>query len=446
MRDIDELSRTLTSAFLAPLVPGGLVGLAIPNGPAFLAGFLALRRNGQTVALIDPAAPQDDQNRALLLLGATGILECRNPWTTSAAQFDVRRIGGPPVPFALPNVTAVKLTSGSTGAPRGVALTGDALLADEKALATTMGLRDDDRLIASLPWSHSYGFTTLVLSALVRGLPLLIPGNDDPLAPLTDGGALAATVLPTVPAYVQALVRMSNPPALPSTVRLVMTAGAPLPVATARRFRELYGQPIHVFYGSSECGGICYDREGGAGERGTVGTPVDGVRVTLSPLDGLEPGSGVVTVTSAATGLTYLPEPDNRLSDGRFQTSDAGTWLDGELVVERRVDRVINIRGRKVDPGEVEGVIAQLDGVQEALVFNASLSNQRDPLVRAVVSCSDPQLTSAGVLAWCNQRLAAHKVPRTVVLVETIPRTTRGKIDWPAVRALTYTGSGASDA
>ena len=76
---------------------------------------------------------------------------------------------------------------------------------------------------------------------------------------------------------------MSQPPALADVVRLVISAGAILPGALAARFREAYGQPMHVFYGSSECGGICYDREGGAAERGTVGTPVDGVRISLQP-------------------------------------------------------------------------------------------------------------------------------------------------------------------
>lgn len=366
--EIEALSRALGSQLGPQLETGSLVGLAIPNGPAFLAGFLALRRNGHPVALLDAAAPADDRARAAVMLGASSVLECRQPWTRSPDDYELVHIGHAITPCDLRDVAVVKLTSGSTGAPRGVALTGQALLADENALATTMGLSHDDRLLASLPWSHSYGFTTLVLSSLVRGLPLLMPRDDDPLAPVVDAAALSATILPTVPAYVEALVRMSRPPGLPPSVRLVISAGAPLQVATAKRFRELYGQPIHVFYGSSECGGICYDRSGGAGERGTVGTPVDGVRVTLSPIDDGDAQSGVVTVESAAVGVTYLPDADPRLTPGRFQTSDAGRWRDGELVVERRIDRVINVRGRKVDPGEVESVLLELAGIDEALV------------------------------------------------------------------------------
>ena len=434
--EIDALSRAIVAELLAPLPPGGLVGLAAPNGPAFLAGFIALRRARQTVLLLDAAAPVEDRTRAAALLGARNVMECSTSWTTTAGQFQLRRIEGASEPFALSAIAAVKLTSGSTGAPRGVAMTADALLADEQALITTMGLRSDDRLMASLPWSHSYGFTTLAMSAIVRGLPLLIPASNDPLAPLVDGAPLGATVLPTVPAYVQALVKMSCPPALPDTVRLVMSAGAPLPVETARRFRELYGRSIHAFYGSSECGGICYDREGGAAERGTVGTPVDGVAVTLSPRDDLESG-GIVTIASAAVGQGYVPESDPRLTPGRFQTSDTATWRDGELVLERRIDRVIHVRGRKVDPGEVEGVLVQLHGVEDAVVFGTPVPGRADEIVRAVISSAWPHVIPADVVAWCSGRLAAHKVPRTVVVLPTIPRTARGKIDWRAIRALT---------
>src|SRR5262249_14836610 len=134
---------------------------------------------------------------------------------------------------------------------------------------------------AAIPLSHSYGLSSLVLPALLRGTPLVLPEEDGLLAPFAAAAAAGATVFPTVPAYVEALLKLSHPPAWPPSLRLVIAAGAPLQPATARRFRETFGLPVHVFYGASECGGICYDREGSAGERGTVGTPVQGVEVEL---------------------------------------------------------------------------------------------------------------------------------------------------------------------
>ena len=75
----------------------------------------------------------------------------------------------------------------------------------------------------------------------------------------------AATVFPSAPAYLQALLKLSQPPSWPASVRLVISASAPLPPDVAAQFRARFGLPVHVFYGASECGGICYDREGRRG-------------------------------------------------------------------------------------------------------------------------------------------------------------------------------------
>jgi len=440
--DIDRLACALTARIRPFGLPAhGVVGLAVPNGPAFLAGLLSLRRMGHAVLLLDHAAPREDRRRTMVSLGACAVLECPEGWPSSP---DTMRLAPVVAPQQLlpPGTAVIKLTSGSTGVPRGVAMTAESLLADESALASTMGLTDRDRLLAMVPMSHSYGFTTLALSALVRGLPLISPGDGGPLAPIEAARAYAATIVPTVPAYIQALLRLSQPPAWPMSLRRVITAGAVLSPATASAFRRRHGRPIHVFYGSSECGGICYDREGEAAERGTVGPPVDGVRITLSPT-GDATDEGLVTVISPAVGATYLPDPDRRLASGTFETSDVAVWQGEEIALRRRADRVINVRGRKVDPGEVERVLAGLDGVEEAVVTSAASPNRDEHIVRAVVACPSGTLAYETIARWCQSQLADHKVPRSIVIVNAIPRNARGKVDRSALAALTVPGRAA---
>ena len=429
--EIDSLARVVGEQIVAARIePGGLIGLAAPNGPAFLAGLLALCHARRPALLLDPAAPPEDRRRAMTMLGASAGLTCECTWPTSSADYQLSHLpGGPGRRILDGDIAVVKLTSGSTGVPRGVALRAEALMADEAALARTMGFRENDRLLAAIPMSHSYGLTTLALSALVRGLSLALPEDQGPFAPLTAAWQLGVSVFPTVPAYIQALLRMSKPPAFPSGVRLVISAGAVLPGTAAADFRRTYGQPVHAFYGSTECGGICYDREGGAAERGTVGTPVDGVHVSLRDTD----GEGLVMVESAAVGESYLPEPDPRLGGGCFETSDVGAWRDDELILRRRVDRMINVRGHKVDPSEVEAVLVALQGVEEAVVIGLSPADRQGEIVRAVLVCPSRQLGYEDVAAWCRPRLAEHKLPRSVVIVDALPRTPRGKIDRSAL-------------
>jgi acyl-coenzyme A synthetase/AMP-(fatty) acid ligase len=443
--DIDALAVVGAATVAAAGLPAGaLVGLSAHNGPGVLAGLLALRRTGHAALLLDAQAPAAEGLRAARTLGAAAVLGWTSCWPQGAADLALSPVETAEPPRIAPDIAVVKLTSGSTGAPRGIATPAAALVADDAALAAAMGLRSDDRLLAAVPLSHSYGLSSLAMPALLRGTVLVVPEGTGLLDPFAAAEAAGATVFPTVPAYLEALLRLSHPPVWPATLRLVITAGAPLAPATARRFRAAFGLPVHVFYGASECGGICYDRRGDAGERGTVGTPVDGVTVALRALDGTTgglPGArGIVTVSSPAVAAGYLPDPDPRLTGGVFTAGDLAQWApwgeESELVLCGRIDDLINVKGKKVDPREVEGVLATLPGVDEVAVFGVPLPGAAGEGVRAVVACAAGRLTAEAVVAWCREHLAAHKVPRSVVLLGEMPRTTRGKLDRAALRTL----------
>jgi acyl-coenzyme A synthetase/AMP-(fatty) acid ligase len=163
---------------------------------------------------------------------------------------------------------------------------------------------------------------------------------------------------------------------------------------------------------------------------------VDGVSVTLGPIDGEEADDrGVVTVTSPAAAIGYYPQPSPELGGGRFVTSDVGRLVDGELVLLGRADDVINVRGKKVNPSEVEEVLGRLEGVEEAVVLGVPLAAGGE-MVRAVIACPGRDLDRERVVGWCRASLASHKVPRSLILVDEIPRNARGKVDRVALRAL----------
>lgn len=446
VEDVDALSRA-AGRCLDCLHPGAAVGLAAPNGPGMLASLLALRRAGLAAVLLDPRTPEAEALRTVEALGAAAVLRCRAGWPQGPEDWTLT--AAPASSLHLPDIAVVKITSGSTGAPRGIATPSEALVADDAALAVTMGYRDGDRLLATIPLSHSYGLSSLAMPALMRGTLLILPEEDRVFDPFDAAARTGATVFPTVPAVLDALLRLNETPAWPESLRLVLTAGAPLSPATAARFRETFGLPVHVFYGASECGGICYDREGTAGERGTVGTPVEGVRIDLEPVDNEEEGpeeGGMVTVRSPAVAAGYLPALPtppadlDRLSGGRFVNGDMAVWRNGELVLRGRADDQINIKGKKVNPREVETVVGQLPGVLEVAVLGVPLPGRPDHILRAVIACLPGSLTVEEVVAWCRPRLSPHKVPRSVVLVPELPRNTRGKVDRRELRALRGAG------
>jgi acyl-CoA synthetase (AMP-forming)/AMP-acid ligase II len=441
--DVDALARAAAGRLAErPCEPGTIAGLAAANGPGFLASLLALRRAGLAALLLDARTPETEALRVLSALGAPVLLRCPSGWPEGPSGWTLAEVPGrertAAAPAILPGTAVVKLTSGSTGAPRGIATPAEALIADDDALTATMGLRPEDRLLTTIPLSHSYGLSSLVLPALTRGAVLVVPEESGLYDPLAAAARTGATFFPTVPAHLEALVRMSEPPTRPASLRLVITAGAPLGATTAARFRDIFGLPVHVFYGSSECGGICYDREGGAAERGTVGSPVEGVRVSLEPVGGgpADGEEGIVTVESAAVALGYVPDADERLAGGRFRAGDLAAWSNGELALRGRLDDLVNVKGKKVNPREVEGVIARLPGVDEAAVLGVPLPGRHGEALRAVVACRPGRLAAEEIVAWCRAQLSAHKVPRSVLVVEALPRNARGKLDRGALLAL----------
>lgn len=429
----------------AGLPPGAAVGLIAPNGPGFLASLVALVRAGLTALLMDAQTPEAEGRRIAQALGAPAVLSCRCGWPTGPDDWELSSLPAPS-PLLAPGDAVIKLTSGSTGLPRGIATPAEALLADDAALTATMGIRQDDRLLTTVPLSHSYGLSSLAVPCLTRGTLLVLPNDRSAFSPLAAAWEGEATVFPTVPATLDAMVRLAEPPPLPPALRLVLTAGAPLAAETSRRFHDLYGRRPHVFYGASECGGICYDRQGGGAERGTVGEPVEGVAVSLTPVTGNGCGEGLVTVRSAAVARGYLPAlaaDCGKLADGAFLAGDLAVFAGGEIRLKGRLDDLINLKGRKVNPREVEAVLGELAGVEEAVALGVVPPGRTEAVLRAVVACRPGSLTSAEVLAWCRSHLAAHKVPRSIVLVPEIPRTARGKLDRCALAAL---GAGPADA
>ncbi len=438
--DIDRLANDVARS--ATEMRAGLVGLSSANGPGFLAALVGLWRAGVVPVLIDRQTAPEARAEVTRRLGLLGQLEVVEPWPHGDRHgwFRAQAVSGVGSREAPANTAVVKLTSGSSGLPRGVITPFDALAHDEAQLSRTMGISGADCILGAVPLTHSYGLSSVALPALVRGARIAVPGEHDPFAAMKAARQFGVSFLPTVPAYIRGLAVARRPPAVPDSLRLVISAGAPLSAAAARAWRQRFGLPVHTFYGASECGGICFDRQGTAAEDGTLGEPVDGVTIEIdgssrSNRDGeLAPGTGAVIVRSPAVAAGYLPPPTDHeaqagptLADSVFRTQDHGTLEDGVLRLLGRLDGLINVKGRKVQPRTVERVIEELPEVDEVVVLGIEGAETGSTRVRAVVVGSD--LSEATIRQHCRAHLGDHEVPRSIVLVDELPRTERGKVD-----------------
>jgi len=313
----------------------------------------------------------------------------------------------------------LKMTSATTGASRAVAFNASNLIADARNIVGTMGLRADWPNLSVLSLAHSYGFSNLVLPLLLHGIPLIL--GQAPLPELVRRGAATARfiTLPGVPALWRAWLDAAT---IPRNVKLAISAGAPLSVALESRIFAQFGIKIHNFYGSSECGGIAFDRSPmPRADPACVGAPLENVDVCVA-------GDGCLEVSSDAVGQTYWPEPDARLHAGRFHTSDLAEIVAGNIFLRGRAADQINVAGRKIAPELIERVLSSHPAVAECLVFGvASETPERvDMIVACVVSRN--QLSAHQLKHFVSGQLPSWQIPREWWFVPSLEANQRGKL------------------
>ena len=402
---------------LVRLRGGSVVAIRAGNSILWPAILLACFRRELIPLPVGRYMAKSEFDLALRSCDVSAVLEISN------TCLEIQPIGSSTVK-TVEGIEFFKLTSGTTAAPRAIGFTARQLVADCDNVCTTMGIRAEDRNFGVIPFSHSYGFSNLVTPLICRGVPVAASDDRMPRAILNDLMRSRATVFPGMPVFYQAFNELPDVPALPN-LRLCISAGAPLPAALANRFSAKFGKKVHTFYGSSECGGICYDRgDDFLYEDGYVGTPMDGV--SIQRLDKAE--SSRINIRSGAVGEGYYPLPDtDQLSSGAFTPADLIRESPRGMYVVGRASDIINIAGRKLNPLEVESQIMRLPGVRNVVVFGVPSSLRNEEPVACVAV--EEGLEEADLMDRCRAVLSPWQVPKDLWLLREIPVNERGKIN-----------------
>jgi O-succinylbenzoic acid--CoA ligase len=301
----------------------------------------------------------------------------------------------------------VVATSGTTGEPKGVVLTHDAVRASAMATSARVVVDSDrDTWLACLPLAHVGGLS-VVTRALVTGTPLVVhPGFD---AHAVERAAVEEGV--TLVSLVATALRRVDP----SLFRTIVLGGSAAPAV----------RPANVVatYGMTETGsGIVYD-----------GSPLDGVDIDIAVDGGVGTGgggTGEISVRGPMLLRCYRDGRDPKDADGWYRTGDVGSWLpDGRLEVRGRIDDVIITGGENVWPDAVEAVLAALPSVHEVAVVGRDDDEWGQRVVAVVVpsdASAPPSLDE--VRGAVKEVLGAWAAPRAMELVDTLPRTSLGKV------------------
>jgi HIP---CoA ligase len=470
-RQVLELSR---AALAVGVRPGDRVAVWAPNSDRWVVAALGavsvgallvpvntrfrgeeahdvLARTGASLLLVDDSFR--GATRVGLLAGQPALPELR---TTVRLDDDgaweafLRRGDAVPVEDAEQAAAAVRpddvsdivFTSGTTGRPKGVMVTHEQSVRVFTTWAETVGLEPGDRMLVVAPFFHTFGYKAGVLACLLRRATLV----PVPVLDVDQALALVAreriTVVPGPPTlYATILEHPARAEHDLSSMRLAVTGASVVPTELIRRMRDELGfRTVLTAYGLTECTGYATGcRQGDPDEvvSLTSGRAIEGVEVRVVDEKGAdlptgEPGEVVVRGYNVMVGYWQDPEATAEVvdADGWLHTGDVGV-LDpaGNLRITDRLKDMYVVGGFNAYPAEIEQVLVRHEAVSEAAVVGMPDDRLGEVGKAFVVPRAGAAPESDELIAWCTERLAGFKVPRSVELVEALPRNATGKVD-----------------
>ncbi|HEX6829387.1 MAG TPA: class I adenylate-forming enzyme family protein [Burkholderiales bacterium] len=423
--ELRDLGRRLGAGYASRGVqPGQAVALVSVSSRELIRAALGASFAGAAFFPLDARLPAPRRADLLLAVAPEYVLAGEDHRLAPAA-------GGSEAPAPHPTPDAAELliaTSGSGGAPRAAVLTARNLEAAAVAAAARVPLAPGESWIGCLPLFHVGGMS-LPYRCARAGACLRLHQDFDPERVLGELDSGTATHVSLVPAMLAALLDEADGRPLPPGVKCLLVGGAPLGAALAKRALAA-GWPVFVTYGMTEAASqVATGRLDAAWRPGWAGPPLPGMTVDIMD-------DGRIRVRGEAVMAGYGGEgrrPAQPLEGGVFVTSDLGRLeADGSLVVLGRADEVLLSGGENVHPEEVEPLLAQCPGVEDAALTARPDPAWGDRLVALVVGSADP----AAVERWCRERLPPPWRPRAILKVPALPRTALSKLDRPGLRRL----------
>jgi len=428
---------------------GTRVLLVLPDGIAWAVAFLAVARLGATAVLTNPALPAADHEFIAADARVTHVVTgeetadrfadatvLRGGELVDAAR---RHSPGPALDVAGDTPLYVQYTSGTTGRPKGAVHRHRDLSCYYEAFGRPrLGLRADDVTLSVSKLFFAYGFgNAFVFPLFSGGSAVLTPERPKPalVAELVERHGV--TVLYGVPSAYGNLAAETDPSAF-AGLRAAVSAGEKLTLPFHERFTAFLGVPVLDQLGSTEAGHAMCANGLDSDTPGTIGRPVPGFELQVRDKDGtpLPDGeAGELWARGPSVMAGYLNRPEETaktLVDGWLATRDRAVRNpDGTYTHLGRTDDLEMVGGITVSPLEVEQVLAAHPGVQEVAV--AAVADERGASkLRAFVvpkpSAPPAETLSAELIGRARAELAAFKVPRSVQVVDALPRTPTGKI------------------
>ncbi|WP_274918392.1 o-succinylbenzoate--CoA ligase [Streptomyces sp. WZ-12] len=432
-------------SFLEALFAAGLLGAVfVPLNTRLAAPELAyqIRDSGAAALLHSPAcAPLADAVRADA--GPRTVLPAGGP------AYEALLAAAPTAPVDEPvthdDIALLMYTSGTTGRPKGAMLTHGNLTWNALNVLVDLDLLADETALVSAPLFHTAGLNMLTLPVLLKGGRCLLVDSFDPGDTLDQIERHRITYMFGVPTMFDRIARHRRWAAADlSSLRLLNCGGSPVPTPLIDAYQER-GLTFLQGYGMTEAapGTLFLDAEHAVAKAGSAGVPHFFTEVRVVRSDGLssvdvgETGEVVVRGPHVMRGYWGLPEETTAaFADGWFRSGDAARIdADGYLTIVDRIKDVIISGGENIYPAEVENALLARPDIAECAVIGVPDDDWGEVPLAVVVPRPGTAPRADGLLASLRGRLAPYKIPKSVVLVDALPRTGSGKVRKDQLRA-----------
>jgi oxalate---CoA ligase len=441
---------------------GDRIALVLPNGPEIVQLVLAITTLGAAAAPLNPAYTSNEFEFYLgdlsprLLLVPDGEFAAARAMAEAVEIADLGVHGGE-IPSlshgrvevaeetsfeaGSPGDIALLLhTSGTTSRPKQVPLLQRNLMASARTIAAHYQLSADDRSFCVMPLFHIHGLVASTLAAFASGGTVVVPRRFSPRRFWMQARETGTTWFSAGPTLHQMILDKIDDGGAPTELRFVRSCSSALSPALMARLEEAYEAPVLEAYGMTEAShqmassplppAARYAGSVGVATGTEIGV-IDSDRVFLP--DG---SHGEFVIRGAGVTPGYLNNPEanaDAFFDGWFRTGDRGVIEDGYLRLVGRLKEMILRGGENISPAEIEEVLLSHPAVADAVCFGVDSEKYGEEVAAAVALSGDADERS--LIAHCGERLAAFKVPRTIHILDAIPRTATGKLQRRRVAA-----------
>ena len=350
------------------------------------------------------------------------------------------------------DLAAILYTSGSTGKPKGVMLSHRNLLAGSRIVIKYLEITERDRILSILPFSFDYGLNQLLTAVQQRALTVLFTFQlgDEIVRAIRDHAITGLAGVPTIWAILTKTSPLLRKTKLP-TLRYITNSGGAVPSETVRRLREMLRDTrIFLMYGLTEAFRSTFLPPEEIDKRPTsIGKAIPECEVFAVKPDGqrARPGEpGILVHRGPTVSLGYWNRPEDTaavLRQNPFRPATQGGEIvcySGDLVVEDedgffsfvgRADAMIKSSGYRISPTEVEEVLMATGAFRQVAVIGLPdpLAGQKVHAVAVPLNGATPAVHD--ILKTVSGQLPAFMVPRMIELVDALPTTPNGKLDYP---------------